>query len=242
MANIHIGNALEGKIKGGDQVLDMGTGTGMVAAYLAERFGANVTGVDASSAMLARAAMRVKDIRVGKVALVQGDALSLPVSGEYDAVTMAYLLRHIPSSEAGEIFRQAARVCRPGGCAGGLLRSRPGAFLPGSFAGKGLENEVLNALVEGEEAVGNFLAGVLWYRLLFGGVLSQALRKRGFDSCRKLGFDSFRNLCRRLSRNVGRGVWRQRGQVLLDTMVGQARAGFEGSAAFRALSHAGIIP
>ncbi len=136
MANIHIGNALQGKIKGGDKVLDMGTGTGMVAAYLAERFGANVTGVDASSAMLARAAMRVKDIRVGKVTLVQGNALTLPLSGPYDVVVAAYLLRHIPSAEAGEIFRQAARVCWPGGCAGGLLEPT-GGFSTGVFCGEG---------------------------------------------------------------------------------------------------------
>jgi ubiquinone/menaquinone biosynthesis C-methylase UbiE len=88
-------------------LLEVGVGTGLVAAALTER-GPRPVGVDLSRPMLARAAGRVP----GRVAV--GDAQRLPVGT--DSVAGAYLVHvlHLVGDPAG-VLAEAARVVRPGG-------------------------------------------------------------------------------------------------------------------------------
>jgi demethylmenaquinone methyltransferase/2-methoxy-6-polyprenyl-1,4-benzoquinol methylase len=93
----------------GDRVLDVATGTGMVALALADR-GAEVVGLDQSEPMLARARARAS----ARVRFVRGEAESLPFSdGEFDALTFTYLLRYV--DDVAATMRELARVVRPGG-------------------------------------------------------------------------------------------------------------------------------
>lgn len=93
----------------GQRILDVATGTGMVAAALARR-GATVVGIDQSEAMLAVARAR----HGGTVRLVHGQAEQLPFEdGEFEAVTFTYLLRYVDDPAA--TLRELARVLRPGG-------------------------------------------------------------------------------------------------------------------------------
>jgi SAM-dependent methyltransferase len=88
-------------------VLEVGVGTGIVAAALRSR-GVPVHGLDLSSAMLRRAVDRLGP------AVVQADALALPVaSGSVDNVLFVAALHAI--GDVGGAVAEAARVLRPGG-------------------------------------------------------------------------------------------------------------------------------
>jgi len=91
-------------------VLDVATGTGLVALELvARRF--RVTGVDRSPEMLAIARRR---FRHGGVELVEANAESLPFAdASFDHLTFTYLLRYV--EEPGSTLAELARVVRPGG-------------------------------------------------------------------------------------------------------------------------------
>ena len=99
-----------------DRVLDVATGTGLVAAALVRASGCRVVGLDQSPQMLARAQARLDadpQLRE-RVALVHGTAERLPfATGEFDALTFTYLLRYVDDPRA--TLRELARVVKPGG-------------------------------------------------------------------------------------------------------------------------------
>ena len=100
----------------GDRVLDVATGTGLVAQALVRRYGCTVVGLDQSAAMLGGARARVaRDPALAeRVTLVSGEAERLPFAdGEFDHLTFTYLLRYVDDPAA--TMRELARVVRPGG-------------------------------------------------------------------------------------------------------------------------------
>lgn len=93
----------------GGHVLDVATGTGLVAKALLDR-GFRVTGLDQSPEMLARARARFGD----RVELVEASAESLPFpDAAFDHLTFTYLLRYV--DDPGATLAELARVVRPGG-------------------------------------------------------------------------------------------------------------------------------
>lgn len=96
------------------RILDLGCGTGASTAALVRTYpGARVTAVDASAGMLARAAG--KDWPQG-VAFVHAPVERLTaagVTGPFDAVFAAYLLRNL--SDPSEVLRAVHGLLRPGG-------------------------------------------------------------------------------------------------------------------------------
>lgn len=100
----------------GDRVLDVATGTGMVACELAARYGCTVVGLDQSESMLGRARAKIAaNPELGQhIDLVLGEAERLPFGdAEFDALTFTYLLRYVDDPAA--TLRELARVVRPGG-------------------------------------------------------------------------------------------------------------------------------
>src|SRR5437870_4410395 len=92
-----------------DRVLDVATGTGLVARELARRYGCAVVGLDQSATMLAAAAARN-----GHMPLIRGRAEKLPFAdATFDHLTFTYLLRYVDDPAA--TMRELARVVRPGG-------------------------------------------------------------------------------------------------------------------------------
>lgn len=111
----------------GERVLDVATGTGMVAFALAGR-GCTVVGLDQSPQMLAGA--RAKLARGGEVAerirFVEGEAERLPFEdASFDALTFTYLLRYVDDPAA--TMSELVRVVRPGGRVGMLEFGVPGS-------------------------------------------------------------------------------------------------------------------
>jgi len=96
----------------GQRILDVATGTGMVAAELLGRADCRVVGLDQSAEMLAAARERFAEEE--RVELVEGNAEALPFAdGEFDALTFTYLLRYVEDPPA--TIAELARVVRPGG-------------------------------------------------------------------------------------------------------------------------------
>jgi demethylmenaquinone methyltransferase/2-methoxy-6-polyprenyl-1,4-benzoquinol methylase len=96
------------------RILDVATGTGMVAAELLARAHCTVVGIDQSPQMLAAARARFAGIDAGRVELVEGQAEALPFPDHsFDALTFTYLLRYVDDPPA--TVRELARVVRPGG-------------------------------------------------------------------------------------------------------------------------------
>lgn len=96
-------------LKPGDKVLDVATGTGLVAREAARIAGAgNVIGLDMSAGMLAQCRQNLP------IALVQADAQRLPFAdGSLDFLSMGYALRHV--SDLRKTFIAYRRVLKPGG-------------------------------------------------------------------------------------------------------------------------------
>jgi demethylmenaquinone methyltransferase / 2-methoxy-6-polyprenyl-1,4-benzoquinol methylase len=102
----------------GQRVLDVATGTGLVAFALARR-GCSVIGLDQSEDMLAAARRHLgeRPELTGRVTFVHGEAERLPFDdGEFDALTFTYLLRYVDDREA--TMRELARVVKPHGKVG----------------------------------------------------------------------------------------------------------------------------
>jgi demethylmenaquinone methyltransferase/2-methoxy-6-polyprenyl-1,4-benzoquinol methylase len=146
---------LVSRLPAGGHVLDVATGTGLVAAELIRR-GFEVTGVDHSPEMLAVARRRFGDA----VELVEASASSLPYAdGAFDHLTFTYLLRYV--DDPGATLTELARVVRPGGTVaslefgvpGGLARPLWEAYVRGVLPVAG------RVLRQGWAEVGDFLGG-----------------------------------------------------------------------------------
>ena len=93
----------------GGSVLDVATGTGLVAEQLLAQ-GHPVTGLDQSPDMLAVARSRFG----GRIELVEASATAIPfAAGSFDHLTFTYLLRYV--DDPGATLAELARVVRPGG-------------------------------------------------------------------------------------------------------------------------------
>jgi demethylmenaquinone methyltransferase/2-methoxy-6-polyprenyl-1,4-benzoquinol methylase len=104
----------------GERVLDVATGTGMVAGELLARSGCSVVGIDQSPEMLSAARGRFAGHHDrDRVELIEGEAEALPFAdASFDALTFTYLLRYVDDPRA--TMRELARVVRPGGRIGSL--------------------------------------------------------------------------------------------------------------------------
>ena len=126
---------LVSRLPRGGSVLDVATGTGLVAAELSRR-GFAVTGVDQSPDMLAVARRRFGDA----VELVEASAEDLPFDeGSFDHLTVTYLLRYVDDPAA--TMAELARVVRPGGVVASLEFGVPGGVarpLWDAYVGVGL--------------------------------------------------------------------------------------------------------
>ena len=101
---------VRGGLEAGMKVLDVGVGTGLVAAQACILTGdpALVTGVDPSPGMMAASPLPKS------LVLIEGRAESLPFpDNHFDFLSMGYALRHI--SDLSVAFAEFERVLKPGG-------------------------------------------------------------------------------------------------------------------------------
>lgn len=97
----------------GGTVLEVGVGTGLALPFYAPHM--QVTGIDFSEEMLAKAQQKVAEQRLTHVkALRQMDARALDFpTASFDTVCAMHILSVVPEPE--KVMAEMARVCRPGG-------------------------------------------------------------------------------------------------------------------------------
>ena len=100
--------ALELKDKG--EICDMGCGPGHVARYLRDR-GADVFGLDLSAGMLEEARRLNPDITFRDGNMLALDLADASLAG----IAAFYAIVHLPREAVADVFREMARVLKPGG-------------------------------------------------------------------------------------------------------------------------------
>jgi ubiquinone/menaquinone biosynthesis C-methylase UbiE len=137
-----------------ERVLDVGTGTGEGALFLAREFPrASVRGIDVSEPMIAIAQGKVGLDPEGRVAFRVADASALPFDGEsFDLVT----LLNMPP-----FFGELARVLRPGGYV--IVASSIGPatpfFTPAPVLERGFARKGVTQVDTGESGAGTYWIG-----------------------------------------------------------------------------------
>ena len=101
-------------VKAGDHVLEIGTGWGGMALYLAGELGARVTTATISQAQHDLARERIHEAGLDDLVEVQlRDYREL--SGEYDAVVSIEMLEAVGAEYYGDYFTAVSRALKPGG-------------------------------------------------------------------------------------------------------------------------------
>ncbi|MFB6247955.1 MAG: class I SAM-dependent methyltransferase [Salinibacter sp.] len=104
-------------VQNGEQVLDVGTGTGLsLAPLVATNPRGWTAGVDVTPAMLRRARGRLADTPQAQYSLHRATAGALPyATGAFDAVYSSYLIDVLPQSRVRPALAEMRRVLRPDG-------------------------------------------------------------------------------------------------------------------------------
>ena len=101
------------KVRPGERVLDLATGTGITAIGARER-GASVTGVDLTPELLAVARKKAQDEGFTDIDFREGDAEALPFAdATFDVVLST--CGHMFAPDQPKVAAELARVTRPGG-------------------------------------------------------------------------------------------------------------------------------
>ncbi len=183
----------------GGTVLDVATGTGLVAEQLLAR-GHTVTGLDQSPDMLAVARRRFG----GRVELVEASATEIPFpDASFDHLTFTYLLRYV--DDPGATLVELARVVRPGGTIASLEFCVPrGVWRPlwDLYVGVGLP-AAGRVISRGWYDVGRFLGPSI------RGFYEQWPLERQLESWQRAGIAEVR--ARRMSLGGGVVIWGIRG-------------------------------
>ena len=104
------------RLQPGEHVLDLGSGAGLDVFLAADKVGltGHVIGVDMTPAMLERARSNAKKAGLGQVEFREGRLEALPVpDASVHAVTSNCVINLVP--DKGAVFREVARVLKPGG-------------------------------------------------------------------------------------------------------------------------------
>lgn len=105
------------RLKQGQRVLDVGTGTGIVANHAARLLDDSgmVVGIDLSEGMLETSTLDAKEKGISNVQFIRMDAENLALPTEYfDTVFSMYAIDHFPN--AAQALKEMCRVLKYAGC------------------------------------------------------------------------------------------------------------------------------
>ena len=105
------------RLQPGEAVLDVGCGTGTLALLAKQQVGptGEVSGIDASPEMIARAQRKAKRAGVD-VSFKNAFAQSLPYpNGRFNVVLTTVMLHHLPKKARAGLAAEIRRVLKPGG-------------------------------------------------------------------------------------------------------------------------------
>jgi len=103
------------RVKAGEQVLDLGCGTGLLSLKLLKAADCRIVGADSSAVMLELFKEKVDKLGLeGRVSLRNADARSLPFAkGSFDVVASTVTLHHVVDKAA--VIRGLHGLLKPGG-------------------------------------------------------------------------------------------------------------------------------
>ncbi|XP_065835167.1 phosphoethanolamine N-methyltransferase-like [Oscarella lobularis] len=104
--------------KEGDKILDVGSGIGGMAIHLAKVYGADVLGIDISTAVIKVGRMRAAsaDLGKGNVSFDVADAMQANISeGAYDFVILRSAFMHFPYDVKYPLLEKTFKWLKPGG-------------------------------------------------------------------------------------------------------------------------------
>jgi MPBQ/MSBQ methyltransferase len=103
------------EVQPGERVLDVGAGIGGPARFLAARYGAQVTALDATDRFCRAAELLTRGAGLAdRVHIVCGDALALPFPDHsFDVAWTQALIQNVSDKE--QLVAELARIVRPGG-------------------------------------------------------------------------------------------------------------------------------
>ena len=97
-----------------DHILDLGAGTGLLSAFIRERFpAAYLHLIDNAEPMLTQARERFS--RDQRVVFQLGDYTIAPWENSYDAIVSALSIHHLTDGEKRKLFARIHEALRPGG-------------------------------------------------------------------------------------------------------------------------------
>lgn len=144
--------ALDGVDARPERILDLGTGTGEVALFLAREYPtARVRGVDMSEEMIRKAKAKVGLDPEGRIAFKVADAAALPFDdASFDLVTQV----NVPP-----FFAEIARVLRPGGHVAFAASVGAGTpfYTPDAVLRRGLRRRGIETVASGSAGAGTYL-------------------------------------------------------------------------------------
>jgi phosphoethanolamine N-methyltransferase len=105
---------LEGTLRPGIKVLDVGSGIGGAVFHLAKQYGAVATGIDLAPEMVAIARERIAEANVGDtVKFLIGDILEVPADETFDVIWSRDALMHL--HDKPRLFARLFELTNPGG-------------------------------------------------------------------------------------------------------------------------------
>jgi len=101
------------EIKDGDEILDVGCGSGLFSHFLAKYKGTTITAIDSNVKAIEFARLTYKESNIDfKVGLL--DELALP-ENKFNKIAFLEVLEHISENQGTEIIKTFHRLLRPGG-------------------------------------------------------------------------------------------------------------------------------
>jgi phosphatidylethanolamine/phosphatidyl-N-methylethanolamine N-methyltransferase len=102
------------KLHPGTRLLEVGIGTGLSLQLMPDNI--DITGIDLSEKMLAKAHKRVATLGMNNVNLIKMDATQMQFpDNSFDRVLAAYFISTVPDWVTVRAVEEMKRVCRPGG-------------------------------------------------------------------------------------------------------------------------------
>jgi cyclopropane fatty-acyl-phospholipid synthase-like methyltransferase len=124
----------------GSEVLDVGSGTGGPALYMAERTGCRMTGLEVNAVGVEVAHRLSADAGLGdRVRFVQADGMDMPFADASFDIVISMNVMNVFEDKVG-LFREVRRVLRPGGT---------WAFLSGTFDFEDGDDDIRERLARG---------------------------------------------------------------------------------------------
>lgn len=100
------------RLAGGEQILDLGVGTGVTLPYYPDNV--HIVGLDLSRGMLKQANRKIRKLGLNHVELVQGDAMHPPFAdGSFDHILLTHVLSVV--SDPVRLLNWCARLIKPAG-------------------------------------------------------------------------------------------------------------------------------